>query len=52
MLVAEVDPGRVVEELMALDVCGHYSRPDVFSLLVNEDVQSNIKKGYPHEVHQ
>ncbi|NDJ74861.1 MAG: carbon-nitrogen hydrolase family protein [Chloroflexi bacterium] len=35
LLVAEIDPGRVAEELMALDVCGHYARPDVFSLTVN-----------------
>ena len=35
LLVAEIDPGRVAEELMTLDVCGHYSRPDVFRMEVN-----------------
>jgi hypothetical protein len=44
LLTAEVDPGRVTEELMALDVCGHYSRPDIFTLLVDDQLQTNIKK--------
>lgn len=44
LLTAEVDPGRVVEELMALDVCGHYARPDVFTLLVDEKPQSTVSK--------
>lgn len=32
-LVGELDPGRVREESMTLDVAGHYSRPDCFQLL-------------------
>jgi predicted amidohydrolase len=32
LLIAEVDPGRCVEESMTLDVGGHYARPDVFRL--------------------
>ncbi|RME46246.1 MAG: carbon-nitrogen hydrolase family protein, partial [Chloroflexi bacterium] len=35
LLTAEVDPGRIVEELMTLDVSGHYARPDVFSFRVH-----------------
>jgi predicted amidohydrolase len=35
LVVAEIDPGRVAEEKMTLDVCGHYSRPDVFNFSVN-----------------
>ncbi|NDJ54726.1 MAG: carbon-nitrogen hydrolase family protein, partial [Chloroflexi bacterium] len=35
LLIAEIDPGRVTEELMALDVTGHYARPDVFTLTVD-----------------
>jgi nitrilase len=30
VLVAELDLGRIREESMALDVTGHYHRPDVF----------------------
>ena len=30
ILVADLDLGTIVEESMALDVTGHYSRPDVF----------------------
>ena len=35
LLIAEIDPGRIIEELMALDVSGHYARPDVFTLHVH-----------------
>jgi predicted amidohydrolase len=35
-VAAEIDPGRVTEELMTLDVCGHYSRPDVFDFSVRK----------------
>lgn len=39
LVVAEIDPGQAAEELMTLDVCGHYSRPDIFKLTVNEGEQ-------------
>jgi nitrilase len=32
ILYAELDPGRIAEESMTLDVTGHYSRPDCFRL--------------------
>jgi len=35
LVVATVDPGRVLEERMTLDVAGHYHRPDVFAFDVN-----------------
>lgn len=34
ILVADLDPRRCDEEAMALDVTGHYARPDLFSLTV------------------
>jgi predicted amidohydrolase len=34
ILVADLDLGRIAEESLALDVAGHYSRPDVFELRV------------------
>lgn len=35
VIIATLDLGRCVEEHMTLDVAGHYSRPDVFSLTVH-----------------
>jgi nitrilase len=36
MLTAELDLGRVIAEKHSLDVTGHYARPDVFRLIVND----------------
>ena len=35
LVVADIDQGRIAEELLTLDVCGHYSRPDVFNFSIN-----------------
>lgn len=36
ILIAELDMGEVVRSKFDLDVVGHYARPDVFQLIVNE----------------
>lgn len=36
ILLAELDLGRIAAEQQALDTAGHYHRPDVFSLTVDE----------------
>jgi nitrilase len=36
VLTAELDLGEVVRARQALDVAGHYSRPDVFRLITND----------------
>jgi len=36
VLRAQVDPGEIAEGKFDLDVVGHYARPDVFRLFVNE----------------
>ena len=36
ILRAELDPGEITEGKFDLDVVGHYARPDVFRLEVNE----------------
>ena len=37
LVVSEIDPQLAAQESMTLDVSGHYSRPDVFTLIVNEE---------------
>lgn len=41
-LFADLDPGLVDEQRMTMDVDGHYSRPDVFTLHVNREKQRNV----------
>jgi nitrilase len=36
LLTADLDPGEIARGKYDLDVAGHYARPDVFRLLVNE----------------
>jgi nitrilase len=36
IVFADLDLGRIPEEQAALDVIGHYNRPDVFTLTVDE----------------
>ena len=36
ILTADIDPGEIAEGKYDLDVAGHYARPDVFRLVVNE----------------
>lgn len=42
LLVAELDMMKIAESRFDFDVVGHYSRPDVFQLHVNESKQSNV----------
>jgi nitrilase len=37
MLVAELDLAEVARSKLDFDVVGHYARPDVFQLQVNEE---------------
>ena len=43
LLFAEVEPSRAGTAKRALDVAGHYSRPDIFTLRVNTRPQSPIE---------
>ena len=36
LLTGEVDPGEIVRSRMDFDVIGHYSRDDIFSLLIKD----------------
>ena len=43
ILSADLDPGEIAEGKFDLDVTGHYSRPDVFRLEVNEKALHTAK---------
>jgi predicted amidohydrolase len=35
LIIGTIDPGRIAEEKLTLDVCGHYARPDVFTFEIH-----------------
>ena len=43
ILAADIDQGQIARGKYDLDVCGHYARPDVFKLVVNESVQTPVQ---------
>jgi len=43
ILTAEIDPAEIIKGKFDLDVVGHYARPDVFRLEVNEVAQVVVK---------
>jgi nitrilase len=43
ILTAEIDPGEITRAKFDFDVVGHYARPDVFQLSVNEHVQTAVR---------
>ena len=49
ILFADIDTAAVGAARRSLDVVGHYARPDVFRLLVNDRVQSPAEFGGPRE---
>ncbi|WP_349606105.1 nitrilase-related carbon-nitrogen hydrolase [Cupriavidus sp. DF5525] len=44
VLVAEIDLAEIPRACFDYDVVGHYARPDVFRLLVNESQQSTVAR--------
>jgi len=46
ILVADLDLAAIIEARFDLDVCGHYARPDVFTLLVNEGAGNGTDPGH------
>jgi nitrilase len=42
LVVAEIDLERIAEEQQALDAAGHYHRPDVFRVVVDETARTPI----------
>ncbi|UQX89297.1 nitrilase [Jatrophihabitans telluris] len=50
ILVAELDLAQIVEAKYDFDVVGHYSRPDIFTLVVNESATEPVitRSSHPH----
>ncbi len=44
LLTAEIDPNDIVKAKYKFDAVGHYSRPDVFRLAVNESRQTQLDR--------
>ena len=47
VLTAEIDPSEVARGKYDFDVTGHYARPDVFRLMVNETAQPAVQTNAP-----
>ena len=49
ILIADLDLRDIAYSQFDFDVVGHYARPDVFKLMVNEEKKENVEwenKGY------
>jgi nitrilase len=44
LITAEIDPADIVRARYDLDVSGHYARPDVFSLTVDETPRPGVRR--------
>lgn len=47
IIAAEIDLAQIIAESQAFDPVGHYSRPDIFRLAVNEQPQSPVSFDAP-----
>jgi nitrilase len=43
MAIAELDPTLVIKRKRMLDSVGHYARPDIFSLLIDQEPRANVR---------
>lgn len=43
MAIAELDPGLITKRKRMLDSVGHYSRPDIFTLLIDREANAQVK---------
>ena len=43
LVSADIDLGAIIEARYDLDVAGHYARPDIFSLQVDEQPKHNVE---------
>lgn len=50
LLIADLDLRDIASSQFDFDAVGHYSRPDVFQLLVNEEKKENVQWIKPLDV--
>jgi nitrilase len=43
ILTAEIEPNAAIESRLTLDTDGHYARPDIFEMTVNEKTAEGVK---------
>ena len=46
ILLADLDLGEIVRAKLDFDVVGHYARPDVFQLRINEQARPPVQKNF------
>jgi nitrilase len=44
MAIAELDPSLLIKRKRMLDSVGHYARPDIFSLLIDQEPRANVRR--------
>jgi aliphatic nitrilase len=50
MAIADLDFALITKRKRMMDSCGHYSRPDIFTLLVNREAHAHVKPKYTDEI--